>query len=424
MSEWDRNSYDLIVAGGGAAGFFAAITCAENLPGIRILILEKSNKVLGKVRISGGGRCNVTNACSDPRELIECYPRGSKQLLGPFYNWGPTDTTTWFEERGVPLKIEADGRVFPRSDDSQSVIDCLNHAADKAGIRVEKSTEIEGAARDESEGFKIAASGGNLMHTNHLILTLGGIRNRIGSDIPTAFGHQIKPAAPSLFTFKIKDPRLNDLQGLSVQKARVSTASGLEAMGPVLVTHWGLSGPAILRVSAWGARELQQLDYHFEVSINWCGSISAADVTRRFNKLRTESPRKSIGQDPQFDVPSRLWKRLVDVAGITSNLKWPHLPGQTAELLAKQLVDCRFQVDGKSMNKEEFVTCGGVHLDEVNFKTMESRLVNGLYFAGEILDIDGITGGFNFQAAWTTGRIAGEAIARSILATRKNSGLE
>jgi predicted Rossmann fold flavoprotein len=423
MSEWDRNSYDLIVAGGGAAGFFAAITCAEHLPGMRILILEKAGKVLGKVRISGGGRCNVTNACSDPRELIECYPRGSKQLLGPFYSWGPTDTMAWFEERGVPLKIEADGRVFPQSDDSQSIIDCLNNAADKAGVKVEKSTEIEGTARDESDGFKIAVSGGNMMHANHLILTLGGIRNRIGSDIPAGFGHRIEPAAPSLFTFKVKDPRLKDLQGLSVQDARVTTVSGLEANGPVLVTHWGLSGPAILRVSAWGARELQQLDYHFEVSINWCGNINAAEVLDRFNQLRTESPKKSIGQDPQFDVPSRLWKRLVEATEIADDVNWPRLPRQTAELLADQLVDCKFQVNGKSMNKDEFVTCGGVHLDEVNFKTMESRLVTGLYFAGEILDIDGITGGFNFQAAWTTGRIAGEAIARSILATRNNSGL-
>ncbi|MBT4225203.1 MAG: NAD(P)/FAD-dependent oxidoreductase [Opitutae bacterium] len=417
MSERDRNSYDLIVAGGGAAGFFAAITCAENSPCKRILILEKANKVLGKVRISGGGRCNVTNACSDPRELIDCYPRGSKQLLGPFYSWGTTDTMAWFEERGVPLKTEADGRVFPQSDDSQSIIDCLNHAVDKAGIRVKKSTEIEGVAKDGNKGFKIAASGGNMMHANHLILTLGGIRNRIGSDIPSGFGHRVEPAAPSLFTFKIKDPRLNDLQGLSVQGARVRTVSGLETMGPVLVTHWGLSGPAILRLSAWGARELQQLDYHFEVSINWCGSISAKEVIDRFKQLRTESPRKSIGQDPQFNVPSRLWKRLVEATGIADNDQWPRLPRQTAELLADQLVDCRFQVRGKSMNKDEFVTCGGVHLDEVNFKTMESRLVPGLHFAGEILDIDGITGGFNFQAAWTTARIAGEAISRSILAT-------
>ncbi len=416
MPKDPKEAFDLIVAGGGAAGFFAAITCAEQCPGARIVILEKSREVLGKVKISGGGRCNVTHACFDPRELVEFYPRGAKSLIGPFHRWGPAETMAWFEERKVPLKIEEDNRVFPQSDSSQSIMDCLIHAARRAGVQVRTSTALSQVSKEDAGRFLVELEDGEQLRTSHFILTTGGTRNRIGADIAASFGHQVQLAAPSLFTFRIDDARLHELQGLSIPLGRVRVeGTRLEATGPILVTHWGLSGPGILRVSAWGARELQQRDYHFAITVNWCGLREVSEVLARFDQLRTESPKRSILNDPQFELPTRLWKRLVEsVADDAEELRWPHLPRLVAERLAQELAEGRFQVTGKSMNKDEFVTCGGVELREVQFKTMESRLVSGLYFAGEILDIDGITGGFNFQSAWTTGRIAGEAIAESI----------
>jgi predicted Rossmann fold flavoprotein len=413
----DSKPYDLIVAGGGAAGFFAAITFAEARPGSKVVILEKSREVLGKVKISGGGRCNVTHACFDPRALSAFYPRGSKQLIGPFHRWGPTDTMEWFESRGVPLKIEKDGRVFPQSDSSQSIIDCLTGSAREAGVEVRKSTAVKSVSHRSDDGYDVSLSEGDALTTRALMLTLGGTRNRIGADLAEQFGHRIQVAAPSLFTFKIDDLRLTDLPGLSVEQAGVKI-SGLKlaSTGPVLITHWGLSGPGILRLSAWGARDLQERDYRFEVIVNWCGDLSEEKIIAEFDQRRIDSPRKKVVNDPIFKIPNRFWKRLVEAAAGDKDadaLHWPHLTKDTARKLAAQLGTCRFQVDGKSMNKDEFVTCGGVHLGDVNFKTMESRKIDGLYFAGEILDIDGITGGFNFQAAWTTGRIAGEAIAES-----------
>ncbi|NNE90190.1 MAG: aminoacetone oxidase family FAD-binding enzyme [Verrucomicrobiales bacterium] len=406
---------DLLVAGGGAAGFFAAVTAAEANPDLRIVIVEKSAEVLGKVKISGGGRCNVTHACFDPRELVEAYPRGAKQLIGPFHRWGPADTMAFFEDRKVPLKIEDDDRIFPVSDVSQSVIDCLVHAARRAEIKVRTGTAIEAAEKTEDGEFSVTLNGGETILARRLLLTLGGIRNRTGAEIAAGFGHTIHPAAPSLFTFKIEDdPRIEGLQGLSVANGRVSvTGTKLAANGPVLVTHWGLSGPGILRVSAWGARELQETGYHFGIAVNWCGpQFGREEILERFEILRAESPRRAVENDPQFGIPSRLWKNLVEAAGAGgTEVRWPHLERKLANKLAGELFDSRFRVTGKSMYKDEFVTCGGVELREVNFKTMESRLASGLYFAGEILDIDGITGGFNFQAAWTTGRIAGEAVA-------------
>jgi predicted Rossmann fold flavoprotein len=403
---------DLLVAGGGAAGFFGAITCAQACPDARVIIVEKSRDVLGKVKISGGGRCNVTHACFDPRELVEHYPRGSRQLIGPMNRFGPADTMSWFEDHGVPLKIEDDNRVFPVSDSSQSIIDCLTDAAVEAGVEVRTETAIESV----NENLEVTLSTGEQIRCRHVLLTLGGTRNHIGGDIATSFGHTLEPAAPSLFTFKIDDPRIADLQGLSVADARVRLVGGsqLEARGPVLVTHWGLSGPGILRLSAWGARELQQEDYRFKIEINWTGTLSSDEVRAHFDQLRIDSSRALVLKRPQFGIPSRLWQRLVNAAVIPDDQRWPHLSKKAALRLARELTECRLRVDGKSMNKEEFVTCGGVSLNEVDFKTMQSRITPGLHFAGEILDIDGITGGFNFQSAWTTAHIAGTAIADAI----------
>jgi len=424
----DLFEFDLIVVGGGAAGFFAAITCAEVAPDARIMILERSSKVLGKVKISGGGRCNVTHACFEPRELATFYPRGSKQLIGPFHRWSPAETMAWFESRGVSLKIEPDNRVFPKTDDSQSVIDCLVSAARRAGVEVRTGQGVADARELAGGGFGVKTRDGQLFHTGCLALTTGGSREAGGARMAASFGHRLEPAAPSLFTFKIKDPRIAGLQGLSVAEARVKVAPPneapeLEASGAVLITHWGLSGPGILRVSAWGARVLHALGYRFEISIDWTDGAGCVDsVEEEFGRLRQGASKRVIVNDPQFGAPSRLWRRLVEAGlaeagkagGEIEELRWPHLSREAGSRLARQLVDCRFQVDGKSMNKEEFVTCGGVNLDEVSFKTMESRVTPGLFFAGELLDIDGVTGGFNFQAAWTTGRLAGEAIGEQL----------
>lgn len=420
MDSTDRPTppYDLVVAGGGAAGFFAAITFAEARPGSRVVILEKSREVLGKVRISGGGRCNLTHACFDPLALSRSYPRGSKQLIGPLHRWGPANTMEWFERRGVPLKTEDDGRVFPVSDSSQSIIDCLVGSARKAGVEVRTSTAVTTVSRGSYGSYVVTLSDGAPLIGKNLLLTLGGTRNPIGADLARAFGHRIQTAAPSLFTFKIDDPRITDLQGLSVSDAGVRiTGSKLGSSGPVLITHWGLSGPGILKISAWGARNLQECDYRFEAVVNWTGSRTEEQLIAEFTRLRVESPRKKLLNDALFGIPTRLWKRLVEAAAgeqEADSLHWPHLTKSTSRKLAQQIGACRFQVGGKSTNKDEFVTCGGIHLGDVDFRTMQSRKCEGLYFAGEILDIDGITGGFNFQSAWTTGRIAGEAIAESL----------
>ncbi len=424
----DSPEFDLIVVGGGAAGFFAAISCAEHAPTARILILEKGAKVLGKVKISGGGRCNVTHACFDPRELSGFYPRGSKQLIGPFHRWGPTETMDWFESRGVPLKIESDNRVFPESDDSQSVIDCFQKAARDSGVEIRTGCAATGSAKRDDGLFEVELPGGDGLRSRCLALTTGGSRDAGGARIATDFGHRLEPASPSLFTFKIDDSRIAGLQGLSVANARVRVVRSddggdLAAEGPILITHWGLSGPGILRISAWGARALQALDYRFEIAIDWTGGGGRVEqVAGHFDRLRSQSPKRAIVNDPQSGIPSRLWRTLVEAGlkdagkseGEVAELRWPHLSRDAGQCLARQVVGCRFKVTGKSMNKEEFVTCGGVNLDEVNFKTMESRVTPGLFFAGELLDIDGVTGGFNFQSAWTTGRIAGEAIAERI----------
>ncbi len=400
-------TYDLVVAGGGAAGFFGAITAAETRPGSRVLIVEKAGACLGKVKISGGGRCNVTHACFDPKELSTRYPRGANALIGPFHRWGPADTIAWFEGRGVPLKTEADGRMFPESDSSQSIIDCLSTSAGRAGVTVRTRTALDDVTPRPDGGFDVALAGGETLHARRVLLTLGGTRNPIGADLAARLGHRVVPAAPSLFTFKIRDPRIDGLPGLSVADATVRIPKlKLESRGPVLITHWGLSGPGILRISAWAARELHVRDYRFEVAINWAGVRTEQSIRDHFSGLRTTSPRRQIANDPQFDIPSRLWTRLVGPAG---DGRWPHLSKDEARTLAATLGTCRFSVDGKSMNKDEFVTCGGVDLRDVDLRTMESRKVPGLHFAGEILDVDGITGGFNFQAAWTTARIAGEA---------------
>lgn len=401
------------VIGGGAAGFFAAIRCAELYPEAQVTLLERGKEVLGKVKVSGGGRCNVTHACFVPKELVKHYPRGSRELLGPFTRFACGDTMEWFERRGVPLKMEADGRVFPVSDDSQSIIDCLTQAARKAGVRIWTSCRVDDLLPPDRAGqkWKIQTTAGLLEADRVLVAT--GSNPRIWEAL-ARLGHSIIEPVPSLFTFNIQDARIKDLQGLSVPDAIVKLPQhGLEASGPLLVTHWGLSGPGILRLSAWGARLLAQSKYRFALQVNWTG-LDKEEVENEFETLRIAQGKRQVLAHPMFGIPQRLWKSLCTAAlSPHAALRWGDLDRATRQALCQQLCACTFDVSGKSAFKEEFVTAGGVNLREVDFKRFASKLHPGLFLAGEVLDIDAITGGFNFQAAWTGGWIAGEAMGQA-----------
>lgn len=400
----------VIVIGGGAAGFFGGISCAES--GVEeVLILEKGPEVLGKVKISGGGRCNVTHACFEVSDLVESYPRGRRNLLGPFHRWQVSDTVDWFESRGVKLKTEADGRIFPVTDDSGSIIDCLTGAARKLGVEWQTKCGVNGVTLREGGGFLIQTGDGEELAAECVLVATGGVRSGAARKPVEDMEHEMAPPVPSLFTFHIEDPRLEGLPGVSVGSA-VVRAGRLSSEGPLLITHWGLSGPAVLKLSALGAREMAGLDYKFDLLVDWSGGEGAERVTSLFSEQRQRhGARKVRTRSPLEQFPRRLWDRLCETAGVGADTLWSNLTKEQERALLKELLQGGFAVRGKSLNKEEFVTCGGVHLRDVNLKTMESKLVPGLYFAGEVLDIDGITGGFNFQSAWTTGRIAGEAIA-------------
>ena len=402
--------FNIVVVGGGAAGFFGAIAAAESAPNARVVILEKGPRTLSKVRISGGGRCNVTHSCFDPRELSQRYPRGARALIGAFHRFGPTDTVAWFENRGVRLKTEADGRMFPVTDSSQTIIDCLSSAAEKSGVRVLTSTALSTIKKRPDGGFLLDLSNGERMDCERLLWAGGGCR--IEGHPAIALGHSLMPPVPSLFTFQIDTPWLRDLPGISVASAQASVpGTDLKERGPLLITHTGLSGPVVLRLSAWGARELHGLRYEFPLRINWLPETNRDFLIEELQARRESSGGQTILRTRWNPLPARLWESLVIQSGIMPDTKWARLSRAEALNLATLLTSTEFPVRGKSTNKEEFVTCGGIPLPEVDFKTMGSRIVPGLHFAGEALDIDGITGGFNFQAAWTTGWIAGHAMA-------------
>jgi len=409
-------TWDLIIVGGGAAGFYAAITCAEARPGTRVLILEKSARVLQKVRISGGGRCNITHDCLDPKRMATFYPRGHDALLGPLHHFGVRDTIAWFNARGVQLKTESDGRIFPTTDDSETIIDCLRDAAQKAGVVVQISTAVHGITPIESQrfdGFELALHHKEPLRTRKVLLATGGTRAATGASLARTLGHALIPAVPSLFTFNIEDSRIDGLAGVSVANAMASVqGEKLRTDGPILVTHWGLSGPAILKLSAWGARELHDRDYAFTLAVNW---LPGVDVPAHFHQLRNDWGKRQVTTRSPFDeIPKRLWEALVGAADIPSDCRWAELSKSRSRKLSDNLTRAQFKVTGKSTNKDEFVTCGGVPTDEVDTRTFESRISKGAYFAGEILNIDGVTGGFNFQNAWTTGHLAGSAIASEL----------
>jgi predicted Rossmann fold flavoprotein len=402
----------VIIVGGGAAGFFAAITCAKAKPGADVTILEKSSQFLSKVRISGGGRCNVTHACFDAREFATRFPRGEQPLIGPFQRFQARDTVAWFGARGVKLKTESDGRMFPVTDSSETIIDCLVESAKAAGVKLVTNCGVQHLSKRADGKFDVTRSTGKTDECNRVLLATGGCRTAAAGQLAVSLGHTLDPPVPSLFTFHTATPWLHKLAGISVESAGVSIpGTRLRERGAILVTHSGLSGPAILRLSAWGARELHDRDYQFPLRINWLPHLDAEQIASELNARREQQPAKLVVNAPVAPLPARLWEQLVLTSGIDADTRWSRLTRASHHRLIQQLTRTELAVTGKSLNKDEFVTCGGVRLREVDFKTMESRICPGLYFAGELLDIDGITGGFNFQAAWTTGWIAGQAMA-------------
>lgn len=402
-----NSNYDILIIGGGAAGFFTAINIVEKNLNLKVAILERGKSVLEKVRISGGGRCNVTHACFVPNDLVKFYPRGEKELRGPFHQFCSGDTIDWFEKHGVTLKIEEDGRMFPESDSSQTIIDCFTKATKDLGIDVLTSQSVQSIYKAETH-FKVQTNIETFL-VEKVVMTTGS--NPKMWEMLENLGHSIVSAVPSLFTFNVKDTRIKDLMGLSTFASVKVKKSKLEASGPLLITHWGLSGPGILRLSAWGARELFDKNYHFAILINWLNETTFEEAIDLLKEIKTENAKKIISKKSPFEMPNRLWERLVLASGISEETKWADCTKNQLQALANQLTNGEFQVNGKSTFKEEFVTAGGIDLKEVNFKTMESKIIPNLYFAGEILNIDAITGGFNFQNAWTGGFIVAQSIS-------------
>ena len=396
-----NSNFDIIIVGGGAAGFFTAINIVEKDPKLKVAILERGNEVLQKVRISGGGRCNVTHACFEPNELVKFYPRGEKELRGPFHQFCSGNTIEWFEKHGVELKIEADGRMFPVSNSSQTIIDCFLQATTKLGIAVLTGQSVQSIFKKDAH-WKIETQNENYI-TEKLILATGS--NPKVWEMLQNFGHAVITPVPSLFTFNIKDVRIKELPGVAAQVTVKVKDTKLTSTGPLLITHWGMSGPAILKLSAWGARILHEKNYQFTIFVNWLNDAEQDEVEKNLKDLKQEHAKKSVSKKSPFELTNRLWESLVIASGIEPETKWADLTKMQLTNLVNQLINGSFQVNGKSTFKEEFVTAGGIDLKEINFKTMESKLHENLYFAGEIVNIDAITGGFNFQNAWTSGFI-------------------
>lgn len=412
MSRFD---YDVAIIGGGAAGYFGAIRVAEANPQLRVALLEGTKRPLTKVKISGGGRCNVTHHQFNVRELIQNYPRGSKELQGAFSRFQPQDTVEWFRQRGVLLKAEEDGRMFPITDDSETIITCLREHLHKAGVHELLGELVKDLGKD-GDGFTVELRQGKTMRARRVLLATGSMT--AGYEMAAALGHTIERLVPSLFTFNIEDPLLTDLAGISFERARLKlsfthSSEKFEREGPVLITHWGLSGPAVLKLSAFAAIPLFEADYQAKLLIHWLPEHSAESVMKMVLAFKEENPKKFISKHSLFNFTSRFWDRLVDLSGMGEDMRWADAPKKSLQTLCQRIVATELMVSGKGVFKEEFVTCGGVSRKEVDFKTMESKVCPGLYFAGEILDIDGITGGFNFQNAWTTSFIAGTHIASS-----------
>ncbi|OIO59815.1 MAG: aminoacetone oxidase family FAD-binding enzyme [Verrucomicrobia bacterium CG_4_10_14_3_um_filter_43_23] len=404
-------SKQIVIIGGGAAGFFGAINAAQANPEAEITIIEKSPRLLTKVSISGGGRCNVTHNCFDPKVLVENYPRGRKELLGPFNRFQPRDMIKWLDAQGVVLKTEADGRMFPVTDDSQTIIDCFMALSKRLGIKILTKIAVNTIEVLETGAFHVVLSTGEVLLADKILLATGGGQSASGFQLAQSLGHTINEPVPSLFTFNIKDPRIEGLAGISFPDAIVSVpGTPLKAKGPLLITHWGMSGPAVLKLSAWGARILYDKNYEFELKINFLAQYSKEQLTQAMLDAKAEFKKKQVSKHPILEIPKRFWEKMVQAAQIPDDKPWEKVSQQAFESLVSVLTEATYSVVGKSTNKDEFVTCGGIALKEVNFKTMESKICPGLFLAGEVLDIDGITGGFNFQAAWTCSWIAGNSM--------------
>ncbi|GAB3718502.1 NAD(P)/FAD-dependent oxidoreductase [Spirosoma flavus] len=409
------SSMHIVVVGGGAAGFFGAITAAENFPNAAITILEKSRNVLNKVRISGGGRCNVTHACFDNRQLVKHYPRGEKPLRSLLNQFDATATVRWFEERGVVLKTEADGRMFPNTNTSDTIVDCLLTRARQLGIHIRTSAGVTSLSysseRNGDTKWNVAINNDEIITADRVLVATGGYPQPTSyAWMPDQTEALISPV-PSLFTFNVPDSPLLPLAGVSVADAAVYVVgTKQEQRGPVLVTHWGFSGPAVLRLSAWAARDLANLDYRFTLRINWAPTLNDNQLRNVLQDFRQQHGKKQVSSQNPFGLPSRLWQALVSMVEVTETQRWADLPAKPMNRLIERLTNSQFQVAGKSTFKDEFVTCGGVSFDGLHQQTLESRAQSGLFFAGEVLNVDGITGGFNFQSAWTTGYVAGKNI--------------
>jgi predicted Rossmann fold flavoprotein len=403
----------LVVAGGGAAGFFTAITAARLNPELKVILVEKTGKLLSKVKVSGGGRCNVTHACFSIPEMVRKYPRGANFVKKTFHQFFTTDTIQWFEERGLPLNTEEDGRMFPQTNSSQSVIDCLLQEASQYGVEIRIHHEIKNIVyKTDPVSFDIHFSNDLIIPADYLCLACGGYPKTSMFEWILKSGHSIEEPVPSLFTFNMPGNSVIALMGISVPDAQVKVAGEtLKERGPLLITHWGMSGPAILKLSAWGARVLKEKNYQFEIRVNWLGDRSDQSVRDEILLMRESSGGKKIRPKNSFGLPQRLWEWLLEQAGIP-DIHWADLSALLQNKLIQLITNQPFLVDGKTTFKEEFVTAGGIRLSEIHHHTLESKLKPGLYFAGELLDVDGVTGGFNFQHAWTSGFIAGSSIAQ------------
>jgi flavoprotein, HI0933 family len=404
----------LVVIGGGAAGFFCAVNAARLNPSLEVIILEKSSKLLSKVKVSGGGRCNVTHACFSIADMVKRYPRGANFLKKAFHRFFTHDTIAWFKERGVELKTEEDGRMFPVTDASQTIIDCLMREANRYGVEIRMMSEV-GSLKSEERQFKIELSDLRHLTSDFVCVACGGYPKSSQFEWLRVLGHSISEPVPSLFTFNMPGHPITQLMGVSVPEAQVKIAGAkLEAKGPLLITHWGMSGPVILRLSAWGARELAAGNYRFTAIVNWLPEYNENSLREYIQQLRFDIASQKMGHRNPFNLPQRLWAFLLQQSGIDEEKRWADLPAKEQNKLITHCCAHPFAVQGKTTFKEEFVTAGGIELAGVDANTMQSKLVPGLFFAGEILDVDGITGGFNFQHAWTSGYVAASSMKKEV----------
>lgn len=402
-----------IIIGGGAAGIFCAVNAARFSPGLKVTVIEKSSKLLSKVKVSGGGRCNVTHHNFDPDSFAQQYPRGSRFVRKAFYQFFSTDTIEWFEQRGVELHAEADGRMFPVTNNSQTIIDCLLKEAEKYGVMFMMQTEVKNISHNND--WQLTLKDDRVLHANFICIATGGSNKMEGYEWLHSLGHTIIEPVPSLFTFQLPNHPIRSLMGVSVPKVSVKIqGEKLKESGPLLITHWGFSGPAILRLSALGARMLHAKDYQFTLFVNWLNDMREDELNLFFQHQRKENGAKKIYSSCPFELPSRLWLHFLNVSGIEEGKRWADLSQKQQYSLLRHLIAGEFHVSGKTTFKEEFVTAGGVDLKQINPSTMESKLQKGLYFAGEVMDVDGITGGFNFQHAWTSGYIVASSVSNLI----------